>query len=186
MLSDLSSCYSARKREWRTATQKRDGSPWSPTMSPSLHKHAIYHSWQNKQEDGGGEMEWGNLESMWHPPAAWFLFLLRIICLYNLRLNTLSQERKGPGSGLMIFISTDNFVIGFVNILGTLLSLSHAQKQTFLPHFTFIFISSSALPLYPPSFFLFCVPSTEYGYLRQTIGTEELVEHFLNISFELF
>lgn len=57
MLSDLSRCYSARKREWRTATQKLDGSPWRPTMSSSLHKHAIYHREQKGGgwEDGGRE-----------------------------------------------------------------------------------------------------------------------------------
>lgn len=78
----------------------------------------------------------------------------------NLRLSALSQETKGPGSGLMIFIRTDAFVNNFGNILGRILSLSHTQKQTFLSHFSFIFISSLV------SFLLFSVPGTECGCLR--------------------
>lgn len=94
------------------------------------------------------------------------------------------KRRESLGSGLMIFIGTDAFVNIFGNILDSNLSFLHTTgdfSSPFFLHFHILFCSTS----YPPVYLFFSVPGTEHTYLKWTASGLELVEHFLDVQFEL-
>lgn len=112
-------------------------------------------------------------EGTWRPCGIQQLcnFFLRITCLCNLRLSILSQERKGPGSRLVIFIRTDASVNNLGNILSRIFSLSHTEADFSSPFFFHFYIFCSTLSLYPLSFLLctrnrMWVPQTNNRCLR--------------------